>query len=182
MPEEQVDADSVPQGSFISAPTEGQGLSIVTRSGLLWDSQQEEAIERGQLVHDLFAKINRYEDLEGVVSAARAEGLFKKGEEEEVRQILQRVMEHPELAGFYSQGSANFNEKDIITGSGNILRPDRLNFNGNEVSIIDYKTGATSSSHQAQINGYSEVLSEMGFEVRQKYLVYINQEVSITSV
>ena len=38
-----------------------------------------------------------------------------------------------------SRGFEGKNEEEILFGNGRILRPDRLIFKENEVSIIDYK-------------------------------------------
>ena len=182
IPEPGEDSSSVQQQVFYSTATEGQGLSIVTRAGLLWDSQQEKAIERGHLIHELFAKITRLEDVERVLAEARAEGLFRKEEEADLKALINNVIEHPQLTEFYSGLSTTLTERDIISKEGMILRPDRLNFWGNTVDILDYKTGAALSSHQVQINGYAQVLSEMGYTVGRKLLVYINEEVRVQVV
>lgn len=182
IPEAREETNSVQQQHFFSTPTEGQGISIVTRAGSLWDSKQERAIEKGQLIHDLFARITRREDVERVLTEARARGLFKKEEEVQLRTSIYSVIDHPLLSPFYSGLSTTLTERDIISREGGILRPDRLNFWGNTVDILDYKTGAALNSHRTQLNGYAHVLSEMGYIVGRKLLVYINQEVSVQSV
>lgn len=168
------------QQSFHSSPTEGQGISIITKSGLLWDSVQEKAIEKGHLVHELFAGINVSSDVDKVLAEARAEGKFKLEDEPRIKASLMKVIQHPDLSEFFSGSYTNKNELDIISVSG-VLRPDRLNFIGNQVSIIDYKTGAPLPAHQAQIDQYANVLSEMGYKVEKKILVYTNEEVEIIS-
>ena len=182
VPDLKEETSSVQQQVFYSSATEGHGLSIVTRSGLLWDSNQEKAIEKGHLIHGLFANIGSRADVPQVLSDAVAEGLFRKEEEASVSQSLYKVLDHPQLQEFYSEGCRYLNERDIITASGNLVRPDRLNFSEDRVDIIDYKTGTPLTSHQTQIDGYAQVLSEMGYEVGQKLLVYINEEVLVNPV
>lgn len=167
---------------FISSPTERSGISIITRSGLLWDSKQEKAIERGHLVHDLFSGIDIDQDVDRVVSEAREDGLFKYDEETEIRNILLEVVNHAALKEFYSGKTKNYNERNIISREGKILRPDRLSFNGNQVSLIDYKTGFTRTEHVNQINQYAQLLEEMGFEIKDRLLVYLNETVHIHRV
>ena len=170
------------QEHYYSSATEGSAVSIITKSGLLWDSSQAKAIEKGHLVHDIFAQINTSEDVEVAISNAREEGLFRNKEEEEIRKSIMSVVNHPELQKFYASGAENFNERDIITATGTILRPDRLNFFGKNVSIIDYKTGEVNAKHKNQIISYGEVLAGMGFSVDKRILVYINEEVSLSIV
>ena len=45
---------------FISTPKEDHNLSIITKAGLLWDTKQEQAIERGNLVHLILSKIKNH--------------------------------------------------------------------------------------------------------------------------
>jgi CRISPR/Cas system-associated exonuclease Cas4 (RecB family) len=86
------------------------------------------------------------------------------------------------LQTFYVQDSEVYNERDIITDSGLLFRPDRLNIINNNAIIIDYKTGSPKSSHASQLDGYSNVLSRMGFKVTHKYLVYINDAIKVIEV
>ncbi|NJW55244.1 PD-(D/E)XK nuclease family protein, partial [Salinimicrobium oceani] len=89
---------------------------------------------------------------------------------------------HPQLKSFYAEGVKNFNERDMIAEDGQLLRPDRLNFQEDRVTIIDYKTGAESPTHREQIEAYAGVLSRMNFGINKKLLVYINDGISIRNV
>ena len=174
--------DSHRQENFFSSPTQGKGISIVTRAGSLWDSHQKQAIEKGQLIHDLFARINSHLDVEPVLKSSLENGIFGREEEQEIEKILKDVTTHPELKTYFEAGVENFNERDIISGSGEILRPDRINFNGKRAVLIDYKTGAENQKHKDQITFYGNILSDMEFFVEKKLLVYINERVSIINV
>jgi CRISPR/Cas system-associated exonuclease Cas4 (RecB family) len=50
------------------------------------------------------------------------------------------------------------------------------------LTIIDYKTGNVQPAHKAQMEQYATVLTQMGFEVSDKILVYINNEVSLSFI
>lgn len=173
---------TVEQQVFHSSPTEGNGISIVTRSGLMWDSKQQAAIEKGHLVHELFAGIHSEADVERVLKNAREEGHFKDREESDIKNIIQEVVRHPELKQYFSEEVLSRTERDIISGTGEILRPDRLNFNGANVSIIDYKTGGEDQKHREQITQYASVLEDMGYKVEKRLLVYLNEGISVTVV
>lgn len=178
--EEEIKNISFQQEKFYSSPTQGKGISIITRSGLLWDSKQEKAIEKGHLIHDILAAINTADDAQAAIEQAREKGFFKNEEEDEVAQAIYNVIKHPEIKDYFCENADNYNERDLITETGEVFRPDRLNFSGKEVSVIDYKTGDAHTHHREQVNGYSNVLAAMGFEVAKKILVYINEEVSVS--
>ncbi|HET8753408.1 MAG TPA: UvrD-helicase domain-containing protein [Salinimicrobium sp.] len=179
---QELSLNSLEQKTFYSSSTEGRGLSIVTRSGLLWDSAAEMAIEKGHLIHEIFSRINAVSDVEQVLRNAIEDGLFKKEEEQEIKKSIYKVISHPQLEEYYTGNSTNLNEQDIISANGNVIRPDRLNIINNQVSIIDYKTGDAYSAHENQINAYAEVLSEMGYTIIRKLLVYINEEISVNQI
>ncbi|SDK81310.1 ATP-dependent exoDNAse (exonuclease V) beta subunit (contains helicase and exonuclease domains) [Salinimicrobium catena] len=179
---EPLTRSSVPQEVFYSSPTESNGISIITRSGMLWNSKQKSAIEKGNLVHELFARINSKKDIEQVLFTAREEGMFKDQDEVEIEELIREVIQHPELEAYYSEDAVNYNEKDVFSGTGEILRPDRLNFCGNKVSLIDYKTGAEDVKHGEQINSYAAVLEKMGYEIDRKLLVYLNNDAEVRIV
>ena len=170
------------QKEFFSSATEANGISIITRSGMLWDSRQKEAIEKGQLIHDLFSEITSEKDVDRVVKNALEEGRFMELEEKQIRNTIFEVVRHPQLQQYFSEATVSYNEREIISEKGELLRPDRVVVNGKKVNIIDYKTGSEDLKHHEQINSYAAVFTAMGYAVENKLLVYINESIAITHV
>lgn len=173
---------SLTQDKFYSSATQNTAVNIVTRSGSLWDSKQEKAIEKGQIVHEILARINTIQDIENEVNRALAEGILTTESKGQIQEKLQRIISHPELKEFFEDGIHNYNERDILMQDGSRLRPDRLNFKGKKVDIIDYKTGDFNPSHTAQLTNYGHSLKEMGFEVNRKILAYLNEPLTLKYV
>jgi ATP-dependent exoDNAse (exonuclease V) beta subunit len=84
------------------------------------------------------------------------------------------IISHERLEKYYQKGIRAYNEKDIFTQNGSVVRPDRLVFNDNKVTVIDYKTGAEKEEDQVQIKSYGALLEEMGYQVENKILVYVD--------
>lgn len=168
--------------SLISVPKEDHNLNIITKSGQLWDTKQEVAIELGNKVHLILSKIKFEDNLDFAFSDLMSSGEISADEIAKLRELVKAVINHPKLRSYFVQGSEVYNERDIITDSGQILRPDRLNIIDTKAIIIDYKTGVPKSSHASQLEGYSSVLSTMGLKVIHKYLVYINDAVKVIEV
>ncbi|MCL6217933.1 UvrD-helicase domain-containing protein [Zunongwangia pacifica] len=167
---------------FYSSATQNQAVNIVTRSGSLWDTKQQEAIEKGEIIHDLLAEINTVKDLKPVLKNAIANGIITEEVFDTIETLLKSIIKHPELETYFSEAVKNYNERDIITQDGERLRPDRLNFKEQLVSIIDYKTGAFDAKHERQINNYGETLTKMGYQIDKKILVYTNKALSLRFV
>ena len=77
---------------------------------------------------------------------------------------------------YFAQGLRVKNEEEILLSNGRVLRPDRLIFEENEVTIIDYKTGLENNTHKKQILEYKTEIENMGYKVKECLLVYINSE------
>ncbi|WP_431107965.1 UvrD-helicase domain-containing protein [Winogradskyella poriferorum] len=169
--------------NLISVPKENHNLRIITKAGQLWDTKQGEAIERGNLVHLLLSKITTKEDIDFAINDLIAAGDITTLDEEVLRTTVMNVIQHPKINLYFNNEHKVYNESDIVTPSGEHLRPDRININlNNEAIIIDYKTGDQKPSHAAQLNTYASILSTMNYKVQYKYLVYINESVEVIEV
>lgn len=169
--------------NLISVPKENHNLRIITKSGQLWDTKQEKAIERGNLVHLILSKIKTAEDLDFAIEDLLLNGDLIKAQEKELREVVLKVLKHPILTSYYSNDYESYNERDIITETGVLLRPDRININTqNEVVIIDYKTGEQKTNYKSQLDNYASILKTMNYTIKHKFIVYINDTVDVIEV
>ncbi len=167
---------------YFSSPTLNDTVNIVTRDGELWGSPQEKAINNGNLVHNILSETETIDDLPKAMEKYRKSENLSEEREAELLELISQVISHPKLKPYFSMEAVAYRERDIISPEGEILRPDRLNFNGKKVTILDYKTGKFRDSHKMQMEEYATILSTMGFEVVNKILIYINAEVNISFV
>lgn len=175
--------DSSFQNRFISIPKKEHQINILTKAGLLWDTSQKEALEKGNLIHDIMARIKTGEDIQLALDWFSSSGIINNLQKEELTSLLNSIVEHPKLKPYFSENVTVYNERDIITKNGIILRPDRLVFNKkNEVVIIDYKTGKSDLKHAQQLQTYHDALENMGFLVTHKILIYLNESIEIKEV
>ena len=166
--------ESIPfQYTFKDRP----GFSILTSAGSLWDTERESAIAQGNLIHTIMSHIETKDDASEALAFFKRKGDISEKNFEQVRNTVHRIIEHPQLSPYYKNGIVVKNEKDIITQSGKLLRPDRLVFTANDVTIIDYKTGKKDPTYHQQLYKYADALEEMGYFVAQKIIVYSNDSV-----
>jgi ATP-dependent exoDNAse (exonuclease V) beta subunit len=168
------------QNACISTAKENHHLSIVTSSGYLWDTLQEKAIEKGNLIHNIMSEINTVNDVSYVLEDFKNSGKINATQFDELKTTVSDIINHKQLQAYFASEATIYNERDIITKQGQILRPDRIIINSNnEAVIIDYKTGLTNSKHQEQLYDYQLVLEDMNFKVIKKILIYINNEITV---
>lgn len=175
-----VKIQSIQQEQFISTAKEEHNLHLMTKQGLLWDTSQEEAIEKGNLIHDVLAQIKYPSDIDFVLDEYISKGIIDEQQREKLSESINRVVNHTEIAQYFHQDNTVYNEKDIISSSRKILRPDRIVVNpNNETIIIDYKTGKHDPFYVEKVYEYADTLVEMGFVVTKKILLYINEEIVV---
>jgi ATP-dependent exoDNAse (exonuclease V) beta subunit len=175
--------NAIEQQVFISTPKKDRNIKIVTNSGYLWDTTQKEAIEKGNLIHNIMSQIKTKIDVDIALNNFLLSGVINPLQLNELKSIVLNIVEHPHLSTYFNSENIIYNEKDIITKHGITLRPDRLVINEkNEVVIIDYKTGNSDAKHELQLEGYSNALLDMNFTVTKKILIYVNDTLEIKEV
>lgn len=171
------------QQQFISTAKEIHHIKVVTKSGLLWDTSQQDAIEKGNLIHDIMSKIEISDDVDAAVNEFLVASSINKEQAEMLQESIHRIVNHPQLKNYYSPIGAVYNERDIITSNGDILRPDRVVVTPkNEAVIIDYKTGFEDYKHHEQLQAYQTVLEAMHLKVIKKFIVYINDDIEVKDI
>ncbi len=171
------------QENFISTSKEDHNIKIVTNSGYLWDTNQAQAIEKGNLTHDIMSGIKTQEDIESVITDYKSKSLLTNEQAKSIKETILTITNHPLLKDYYSSNYTIHNERDIISKDGIVLRPDRIVINkDNKAIIIDYKTGTEDKKHKQQLQIYKDILSEMQIETHKKYLIYINEEILVKSL
>ncbi len=152
-------------------------LEISTRAGELWGTSRAMALSRGNVFHFGMSTIDTPEDIPSTVTELVSGGAIPGIEESAYLELFKGIAEHPLLERFFKAGPIIRNEQAIFAENGVILRPDRMVFDGKNVSILDYKTGNESPAHAEQLNSYSDVLTSMGYNVENKVLIYISEQI-----
>ena len=171
------------QRQFISTAKEDHSIRIVTKSGLLWDTHQQEAIEKGNLIHNIMAQIKTSDDIDFVINDFLKSAVINNEQTFFLKETVLLIVEHPKLQKYYTSNYTIYNERDIISKDGIILRPDRIVINPeNEAVIIDYKTGIEDKKHEQQLQSYQDVLEDMDVTVKKKILIYINDDILVKDI
>ncbi len=160
-----------------------QILKVNTQTFERWQQDKKNAISYGMQLHDILSKIETR--IQWAKNQEKFLALLETGQKEKVRNLINQILEHDDLKDYFSGKYKVLNEADILIpyDKGFVQkRPDRLLIEGNRMVIIDYKTGQPLSHHQNQLNRYAEILAHTGFEIGEKILVYIKDELSVVKV
>ena len=168
---------------LISTSWHSHNIAIVANSSLLWDNEIQDSIVYGNLIHELLAHIKTRDDIDETIETYVIKGIIANNQALEIKKILTKVTMHPELENYYQQNITVYNEKEILTLTGEIIIPDRMIIkDNNEVIIIDYKTGRPDKKYHDQLNNYASIIGELGYKVIKKLLVYLGENIVIDKV
>ena len=121
------------------------------------------ATQRGNLVHDVLSRLAFVTDHEHTLATVK-HGLGS-GEWAEVKSALAGFLSLPEVASFFAPrpGRSVLNEQEYVARGGDLLRVDRVVVDPGEVTVVDFKTGATGddAEYAQQIRRYMEVMRDI---------------------
>ena len=147
-----------------------------------WNIGEITENEYGNTIHNILADIKYANQKNDVLEKLVLNGNITSELSEKIKDLIDKVILHPELKQYFAEGLDVKNEQDIILSNNTILRPDRVVIDNNNAVVIDYKTGNKTKKHNEQINTYADALEELGYTVNKKLLVYIKNEIEVVEV
>jgi ATP-dependent exoDNAse (exonuclease V) beta subunit len=168
---------------LVSEMLDTKNIKIAQREALMWGTQQQEAIEYGNLIHEILSFVKTRSDIDLAVTKALESGLITFGQKEAVCTTVQEIVGHSELSNYFAEGNEILNEQTIIQKEGKAVKPDRMVLTKDkEVLLLDYKTGVHNVKYQQQLDNYQDVIEKMGYKVVKKALIYIGKEIVIVNL
>ncbi len=172
------------QPQYLSSSPKAHGLKVVASEEISMEAETAAAISAGNLLHNTMAQIYTTQDAARVLTELNERAITTASEFAILEKTVYQIIRHPELKTIFEGKDKVFNERDILTKEGLVLRPDRININSEKASIIiDYKTGSPQIWHKDQLYDYANALQQMGYSVSEKILIYSNEtEIVINKV
>nr|WP_315198027.1 UvrD-helicase domain-containing protein [uncultured Flavobacterium sp.] len=157
-----------------------KNIKIAQREALMWGTHQLEAIEFGNVIHEILSFIATKKDVELAISKAIENGLITMLQKDIVYNAIIEIVNHRDLVEHFAEGNEVLNEKTIIQKEGGTVKPDRIVINkAREVFLLDYKTGLPNPKYKYQLENYQMAIEKMDFKVLKKALVYIGVEIDV---
>jgi len=129
----------------------------------------------GNIVHTALSKINSAGDINNALEDMYLKDIINDIEKNNLNNEILTLLSNPEIKPFFTEDLIVRNESEILSSKGKAFRPDRIIISAHKTAVIDYKTGRPAQEHKEQINEYAEILSEMGYQNIEKYLIYIRE-------
>lgn len=141
--------------------------------------EQELYLRQGRLLHHIFSAIRTANDVEPLMKRMEMDGLFgSRMSMTDVKRIVERALNHPQGAEWFTPEWRLFNEQAIIFRQGeetHLRRPDRvmLSPDGTQMVVVDFKFGTPRESYTTQVKEYMQLLHRMGYTQVRGYLWYV---------
>ena len=134
-------------------------------------------LDRGLLLHELFAMIRTMDDVSSAIDSMTRDGLIGRTERNEMERLVRRALSNPEVTDWFSGRYEIFNECSILyrTEEGGVsrMRPDRVMTDGEHFIVVDFKFARERDKHHEQVRAYIEQLQRMGHTDTKGYLWYV---------
>jgi ATP-dependent exoDNAse (exonuclease V) beta subunit len=157
-----------------------KNIKIAQREAIMWGTHQQEAIEYGNLIHEILSFVKTKDDVDFALINALENGLITNNQKEMVAKTIREIVNHSELKNYFDKDSLVLNEQTIIQKEGNLVKPDRMVIsNKNEVYLLDYKTGLHQPKYKQQLENYQTAIEKMGYKVNKKALIYIGEKIEV---
>ena len=159
-----------------------KNIKIAQREALMWGTIQQDAINFGNILHEIMAFIHTKDDVDFALTKASEMGLITFSQISIFKETIDKIVHHEELSMFFAADSKVFNEQNIIKKNTKNSKPDRVTIKDNKAYLLDYKTGEKHKKHQVQLQEYQLALEEMHYKVVKKVLIYIGDAIEVVTL
>ena len=167
----------------VSEVLDPKNIKIAQRESVMWGTHQQEAIEYGNVVHEILSFVKTKNDVDLAITKALESGLITVNQKDTVYKTIQEIVNHSELSICFEEGNEVLNEQTIIQKEGKTIKPDRMVLAKNkEVYLLDYKTGTHNPKYQLQLENYQKAIELMGYKVVKKALIYIGEQINVVNL
>jgi ATP-dependent exoDNAse (exonuclease V) beta subunit len=139
------------------------------------DIQDESIVEAIRLGNQFHYIMEKSDTLEGAIIQIQQgilKGILEVGFKEKLEHMIQQAFGDTQLTALFAAGE-QLNERNVVVGPNEVLRPDKLIVSADSTTVIDFKTGEKTNAHTKQITAYINALKSVGYPNVRGYLYYV---------
>lgn len=126
--------------------------------------------------HDFLQKITTQDDIVPLLQHyVKTERLSSK-RSKEIESLFDHLFEDERLRGYFSSRWQIYAERTIVLPSGTLWRPDRVMIHDKKAIVLDFKLGVPLPIHHEQVRSYMEMMTELGYENVEGYLLSLAEK------
>jgi ATP-dependent exoDNAse (exonuclease V) beta subunit len=170
-----------------TAPWE-ERLRLRRHANTVFDFDEQERLgEWNRKLHYGLRRLELATDVERVARQLVAEGLISSKERSALQDRLHAVVQHPQLAHYFSTQVSVETEREILVGGvkRRDYKPDRVVFgttaltsgrSGTRVTLVDFKVPPPQPQHRRPLQQYAQLFRQLGYEQVECVLYYFGSE------
>jgi ATP-dependent exoDNAse (exonuclease V) beta subunit len=139
--------------------------------------ENHDFIQQGLILHSIFSQIQTVKDVEPMLRQFEFDGIIGSNlTQNRISQLVHKALQNPIAKDWFSGDWEVINECSILQNTGvevETHRPDRVMVKDNNVIVVDFKFGKPENTHIEQVQGYMNLLSQMGYQKVEGYLWYV---------
>ena len=125
----------------------------------------------GVQIHEVLSLIDTDLNIQKAIQSCIDKELIELDKCDKIKQDIEQLLDKDELKEVFT-AKDYYNEREILTDKGKILRPDKLIFKDGEWLVIDFKSGEKVEKNEHQVRSYIHALESMNKKARG-FLLYI---------
>jgi ATP-dependent exoDNAse (exonuclease V) beta subunit len=139
----------------------------------------------GTIMHRIFSGIVTEKDLEPVLLSLQNRGLIPGKDRRKLQEKISEMISRPGIREWFVEedGRRIYNERNILCGNGQTVRPDRVIADAGRITVVDFKFGINERpAYRRQVMEYVENLRSMGYAAVEGYLWYamLDKKIKVT--
>ncbi|MDR3287341.1 MAG: UvrD-helicase domain-containing protein [Prevotellaceae bacterium] len=135
-------------------------------------------VNRGKILHRIFAEIKTKNDIDATVDKFQFDGIIQQNDKHDLKNFVENAIAKSQVEHWYSGAYKLFTECTVITKNDNekiiAKRPDRVMTNDENTIVIDFKFGKINKSYNAQVAEYMQLMTEMNYKNVRGFLWYVD--------
>jgi len=154
-----------------------QRLRLKQHANNVFDfATQQEHQRINRKLHYALSRITTANQLGFALKQLVNEGIISSKETVELRSMLTRIIQHPQLSRYFSKDILIEKEKEILNVRASRYKPDRIVFDGTKVVLLDFKAPPFTQEHADNLNFYASLFKELLFTEIECVLYYFDVE------
>lgn len=168
------DNSSITLKRYISKPLL-KGTTISFNQGNKWlENELNQNREYGIIIHQILAEIKNINDLKKNLLKKINEGVISKDIKTKIEKELTQFLLDDKIKKWFTPSDflQEKSEKDLLTSTEKILRPDKVIYFENHIDVIDFKSGEIQEKHKNQVYEYVENIQKTTVKPVRGFVVY----------
>ena len=132
--------------------------------------------EAGIWWHELLSQLTTFDDLAPLLKHYVHTQRLTPKQATSLQDTFQQLFEDQRLRDWFSPQWQVHTERTLMLASGALARPDRVMTQQKKAIVLDYKLGTPLPIHRQQIKNYVYMMTQLGYQDVQGYLLALNKK------